>query len=58
VGDRNYFEQAADALNRAMAATHIGEQALLLEEALRLNRIGMAQEKAKLAHVSALLEAT
>jgi hypothetical protein len=33
-----------------MAATCIGEQALLLEEALRLNRIGLAHEKAKLAN--------
>jgi hypothetical protein len=32
-----------------MTATRIGEQALLLEEALRLNRFGMALEKAKLA---------
>jgi hypothetical protein len=58
VGDRSYFEQAADALNRAMAAGHIGEQALLLEEALRLNRVGVAHEKAELARISALLEAT
>jgi hypothetical protein len=49
VGEPNYFEQAADALNRAMAATRIGEQALLLEEALRLHRFGMALEKARLA---------
>jgi hypothetical protein len=49
VGEPNYFEQAADALSRAMVTTRIGEQAVLLEEALRLNRFGLAQEKARLA---------
>jgi hypothetical protein len=52
LGEHDYFEQAADALSRAMVATHIGEQAVLLEEALRLNRYGLAQEKAKLAKLA------
>jgi hypothetical protein len=52
VGEENYFEQAADALSRAMEATRAGEQALLLEEALRLNRFGLAQEKARLAKLA------
>jgi len=43
-----YFEQAADALRRAMKATNLGEQALLLEEAVRLNRQALAQEKERL----------
>jgi hypothetical protein len=49
VGEHSYFEQAADALRRAFEATRSGEQALLLEEALRLNRFGLAAEKARLA---------
>jgi hypothetical protein len=52
LGEHDYFEQAADALSRAMVATHIGEQAVLLEEALRLNRHGLALEKAKLARMA------
>ena len=52
MGELSYFEQAADALRRAMDATRIGEQALLLEEALRLNRFGLAEEKAKLARLA------
>jgi hypothetical protein len=52
VGETNYFEQAADALSRAMVTTRIGEQAVLLEEALRLNRFGLAQEKARLAKLA------
>jgi hypothetical protein len=52
VGEQNYFEQAADALSRAMLATRMGEQAVLLDEALRLNRYGLAQEKARLAKLA------
>jgi hypothetical protein len=51
-GEQNYFEQAADALSRAMLATRMGEQAVLLDEALRLNRYGLAQEKARLAKLA------
>lgn len=42
-----YFDQAAEALVRALGATNIGEQAHLLDEALRLNRLGLAEEKRK-----------
>jgi hypothetical protein len=49
VGEHYYFEQAADALSRAMLATRIGEQSVLLDEALRLNRLALVKEKAKLA---------
>jgi hypothetical protein len=52
VGEHSYFEQAADALQRAFLATRAGEQALLLEEALRLNRFGLAEEKARLAKMA------
>jgi hypothetical protein len=52
VGEHSYFEQAADALRRAFDATRSGEQALLLEEALRLNRAGLALEKARLAKMA------
>ncbi len=52
MGEHSYFEQAADALRRAIDATRIGEQAVLLEEALRLNRFGLAEEKAKLARLA------
>jgi len=41
------FEQAADALSRAMRATEFGEQSHLLDEALRLNRLALASEQAK-----------
>jgi hypothetical protein len=43
---RNYSDQAAAVLQRAMKATGLGEQARLLDEAMRLNRL--AQERAKL----------
>ena len=52
MGEHSYFEQAADALRRAIDATLIGEQAVLLEEALRLNRFGLAEEKARLARLA------
>ena len=52
VGEQDYFEQAADALSRAILTTGLGEQAVLLDEALRLNRFGLAQEKVKLARQS------
>ena len=50
-GERTYFEQAADALRRAMRATHIGEQSVLLEEALRLNRLALAEERTRIGPI-------
>ncbi len=47
--ERSYFERAADALREAFAATTVGEQAALLEKAIRLNRLAVAEERAKLA---------
>jgi hypothetical protein len=52
VGEQDYFEQAADVLTRAIMATRMGEQAMLLDEALRLNRFGLAQEKVRLARLA------
>lgn len=52
-GERTYFEAAADALERAMRAPHVGEQAMWLDEALRLDRLALAEEKAKLASLGA-----
>jgi hypothetical protein len=43
-----YFEQAADALSRAMKTSGLAEQERLLDEALRLNRLALAQERRKL----------
>lgn len=45
----SYFEQAADVLREALGATNIGEQGLLLEKALRLHRLAVAEERDKLA---------
>jgi len=45
----SYFEQAADALREAFAATNVGQQAAALDKALRLNRLAIAEERAKLA---------
>jgi hypothetical protein len=56
VGELNYFERAADALSQAFVATRVGEQAALLDEALRLNRYGLAQERARLARLEAEAE--
>jgi hypothetical protein len=50
--DIRYFEQAADALSRAIKATNLGEQALLLEEALRFNRLGLDEERRKLSLIA------
>lgn len=50
--DRNYFEQAADALQRALSA-QADEQAVWIEEALRLNRVALAEERARLAKTGA-----
>jgi hypothetical protein len=44
---RSRFDQAAEALQRAIQATSFGEQERLLEEALRLNRLAPAEERAK-----------
>jgi hypothetical protein len=52
VGEHDYFEQAADALSRAFQATRLGEQAMLLDEALRLNRVGLMRERARLARLA------
>ena len=43
-----YFDQAAEALERAFKATNLGEQGALLDEALRLHRLAVAEERAKL----------
>ncbi len=58
VDDRSLFEQAADALSRAMRATEFGEQTRLMEEALRLNRLALAGERAKLVALTSNLPAT
>lgn len=49
VGQASLFERAADALRQALDATDFGEEALLLEEAIRLNRLALEEERAKLA---------
>lgn len=48
----NYFERAADALWLAMAAPNPAEEDIHLEEALRLNSVALAKERAKLARRS------
>jgi hypothetical protein len=48
-----YFDQAADVLNRAMTASGIGEQERLLEEALRLNRLALRDQRRKRARTAA-----
>lgn len=45
----NSFERAAEVLERAFRATNIGEQGALLDEALRLHRLAIAEERARLA---------
>lgn len=52
-----YFDQAADTLTAAFAATNPGEQAALLDKALGLHRRAVAQENAKLAEPAATPEA-
>jgi hypothetical protein len=47
--EQSYFEQAAEVLERAFKATNLGEQGALLDEALRLHRLAVAEERAKLA---------
>jgi hypothetical protein len=47
----SYFDRAADALSRALEATEPGEQALLLDQALRLNRLALAEERQRLADI-------
>jgi len=49
----SYFEQAAEVLEQAMRASGLAEQALLLDEALRLNRLGQEEERAKLNKIKA-----
>lgn len=46
------FEQAATALERAMKASGVGEQARLLDEAMRLNQLAIQAERAKRPKVS------
>lgn len=46
---QSYFDQAADMLGRAFKATNLGEQAVLLDEALRLHQLALAEERARLA---------
>ena len=48
-GKPSYFDQAAEALERAFKATGVGEQAALLEEALRLHGLAVEEERAKLS---------
>ena len=47
--ERSLFDQAAAVLAQAFKATNLGEQSALLEEALRLYRLSVAEERAKLA---------
>lgn len=49
----SYFDQAAEILERAFKATNLGEQSALLDEALRLHRLAVAEERAKLARIRA-----
>ena len=42
------FDQAAEALTRALSSTGLAEQSMLMDEALRLNRLALAAERAKL----------
>lgn len=46
------FDLAAEALTRAIRATGIAEQGPLLEEALRLNRLALAEERQRLAEIA------
>jgi len=50
------FDQAAEALTRALSSTGLAEQSRLMDEALRLNRLALAAERANLeaAQVAAL----
>ncbi len=41
------FEQAADVLREAIGTIAIGKQSLLLDEALRLNRLANEQARAR-----------
>lgn len=43
----NYFDEAADVLKAAFAAVEPAEQERLLDEALRLHRLAVAQEQAR-----------
>lgn len=45
----SYFERAAEVLERAFKAKGLGEQGALLDEALRLHRLAVEEERAKLA---------
>lgn len=45
------FDKAAEVLTRAMSATGLGEQARLVDEALRLHRRALANERRKLARL-------
>lgn len=49
----NYFDQAAEVLERAFKARDLGEQGALLGEALRLHRLAVAEERARLAKIRA-----
>jgi len=49
----NYFDQAAETLERAFKAKNLGEQGVLLDEALRLHRLAVAEERARLAKIRA-----
>jgi hypothetical protein len=42
---RTYFEQAADALRAAFAASHPGEREVLLDRAIDLHRRAMENER-------------
>jgi uncharacterized alpha-E superfamily protein len=55
--EQSYFEQAAAVLERAIRSSGLGEQAMLIDEALRLNRLGLAQERAKLLELRGCMEA-
>ncbi len=53
MSETSNFDQAADALTRAMKATGVGEQGLWLDEALRLNRLALAEERSRLLQMAA-----
>ena len=42
---QSYFDEAAEVLERALKATAIPEQGRLLEEALRLNKLALAEQR-------------
>ena len=49
----SYFDQAAEVLERALKTTSVPEQGRLLEEALRLNKLAVAEQRRERAAMTA-----